>query len=75
MMLGGFVRMVGRMLRMAVGYVSVMTGLLMIPGFMMLGSFAVVFRRVVVMFGRLMVMLCTFVCRHLWNPPFQCRLF
>jgi uncharacterized membrane protein len=71
MMLGRFSRVVRRVLGMAVRYVSVMASLFMIPSFVMLGSLTMVFRRVLVMFGRLVVVVRTFVCRHLCFSPFK----
>lgn len=71
MMLGCFSRVVGSVLSVPMRYVRVMAGLLVIPAFVMLRSFTMVFRRVLVMFGRLVVVFRTFVCRHLWLPAFQ----
>jgi hypothetical protein len=65
MMLGRFSRVMERMLGMPVRYVGVMASLFVTPAFVMLRSFTMVFRRVLVMFGRLVVVFRTFVCRHL----------
>jgi len=70
-MLGRFSRVVQCMLGMAVRYVSVMASLLVIRAFVVLGSFTMAFRCVLVMFSRLVVVLCTFVCRHLCFPPLK----
>jgi hypothetical protein len=66
MMLGSFSRVMGSVLSVAMRYVSVVTRLLMIPTLMMLGSFTMVFRCVLVMFSRLVMMLCTFVCHFVY---------
>jgi len=54
-----FGRMVRRVLMMPVGSVRVMRGGLMVACLMMLGCFAVVAGRMLVVFGRLAVMLCS----------------
>lgn len=64
MMLGRFGSVMGRMQGVPVRDVSVMAGLLVISPFVMLGSFTMVFRRVLMMFGRLVVVFRTFVFRH-----------
>jgi hypothetical protein len=66
MMLGRFGGVVGSVLSVPVRYMSVVTGLLVIPALMMLGSFTMVFRCVLVMFSRLVMMLCTFVCHFIY---------
>jgi hypothetical protein len=62
MMLGRFGRVVGSVLSVPMGDVGVVTGLLVISTLVMLGSFTMVFCCVLVMFGRLVMMLCAFVC-------------
>jgi hypothetical protein len=62
MMFGRFSRVVGSVLSVPVRYVSVVTGLLVISALVVLGSFTMVFRRVLVMFSRLVMVLCSFVC-------------
>jgi len=54
-----FGRMVRRVLMMPVGSVRVMCSGLMVTCLMMLGCFAVVAGRMLVVFGRLAVMLCS----------------
>jgi hypothetical protein len=62
MMLGGFGGVVVRMFRVSMRNVGVMASLLVIPGFVMLGRFTMMFSRVLVMLGCLVVVLSTFVC-------------
>ncbi len=68
MMLGRFSGVVGRMLSVPMCYVGVVTALLVISAFVMLGRFKMVFRRVLVVFRRLAVMVCAFVCSHIGKP-------
>jgi hypothetical protein len=70
MVLGRFSSVVSRMLSVPMCYVGVMASLLVISTFVMLGSFKMVFRRVPVMFSRLAVVICAFVCRH-FGSTFQ----
>jgi hypothetical protein len=62
MMLGSFSRVVGSVLSVPMCYVGMVAGLLVISTLVMLGSFTMVFRCVLVMFGRLFVVICAFVC-------------
>jgi hypothetical protein len=62
MMLGRFGRVVGSVLGVPMRYVSVVTGLLVIPALMMLGSFTMVFRCV----------LRTFVCHFVYLSMSSC---
>jgi len=66
MMLGSLSSVVSRMLSVPMRYVGVMASLLVIPGFVMLASFKMVFRRVLVMFSRLAMVICAFVFGHFW---------
>jgi hypothetical protein len=52
----------------AIRAVGVMGGLFVIAGFMMLGSFAMVLRGMLVMFGRLVVVLDACVVAHISSP-------
>jgi hypothetical protein len=61
MMLGRFSRVMGSVLSVPMRHVSVMTGLLVISTLVVLGSFTMVFRCVLVMFSRLVMMPCSFV--------------
>ena len=72
MVLGGFSRVMIRMLIMPMRHVSVMAGLLVVAAFVMLGSFFMVFRCVLVMFRRFSVVICAFV-GHL-GLPFNDRM-
>jgi hypothetical protein len=56
MMLGGFSRMVGGVVSVPTRYMSVMTSFFVISGFVMRGSFTMVFRSVLVMFRRFCMM-------------------
>jgi hypothetical protein len=56
---------------MAVRAVRVMRGLLVIPGFVMLGSFAMMLRRMFVVLGRLVMMLDACVVAHICSPGFD----
>jgi len=60
-MLGRFTAVVGSMLAMSMRHVSVMTCLLVISTLVMLGGFPMVFRRVLVVFCCLLVMLRAFM--------------
>jgi hypothetical protein len=60
----GFGVMLFGMAGMAVGGVGVVRRLIVIAGFMMLGGFAVMLRRVLVMFGGLVMMLDACVVAH-----------
>jgi hypothetical protein len=60
----GFGVMLFGMAGMAVGGVGVVGRLIVIAGFMMLGGFAVMLRRVLVMFGGLVMMLDACVVAH-----------
>jgi hypothetical protein len=71
MMLARFSRVVGRIVSMPVRDVSVMPSLFVIPAFVVLGRFTMVFRRMLVMFRRLIVVLRAFVYRHLCLSAFQ----
>jgi hypothetical protein len=66
MMLRRFSGVVASVLRVTMRYVSVVTGLLVISTLMMLGSFTMVLRCVIVMFGCLVMMLCTLVCHFIY---------
>jgi hypothetical protein len=57
--LGSFRRVVRGMMQVTLRRVRVMSGLLMVPGFVVRSGFAMVPRRVVMMFCRLAVMLCS----------------
>jgi hypothetical protein len=61
--LGGFTRMVRRVVVMSVGYMGVMRCLLVIAAFVMLGSFPVMTGGLLMMISGLRVMLCCFF-RH-----------
>jgi hypothetical protein len=61
MMLGRFSRVVGSVLSVPMRYVGVVTGLLVISTLVVLGSFTMVFRCMLVMFSRLVVVICAFV--------------
>lgn len=52
----------------AMGAVGVMGRLFVIAGFMMLGSFAVMLRGMLVVFGRLVMMLDACVVAHVSSP-------
>ena len=67
MVLGGFRRVVIRMLVMPMRQVSVMASLLVVAAFVMLGCFFMVFRCVLVMLRRFFVVICAFV-NHLGLP-------
>ena len=67
MMLGRFSRVVGSVLSVPMRYVGVVTGLLVISTLVMFGRFTMVFRCVLVMFSRLVVVICAFVC-HFGYP-------
>ena len=56
MRLGGFGAVVGRMLKVAVSSVRVVRSLLMVAGFVVAGSFAMVASCLLVVFGCLVVM-------------------
>ena len=58
MMLGRFSRVMGSVLSVPMRHVSVMTGLLVISTLVVLGSFTMVFRCVLVVFRRRKVVLC-----------------
>ena len=60
-MLGGFSRMVGGVVSVPTRYMSVMTSFFVISGFVMRGSFTMVFRSVLVMLRRFQMMLNAFV--------------
>jgi hypothetical protein len=60
----GFGVMLFGMAGMAVGGVGVMRGLFVIAGFMMLGGFAVMLRRVLVVLGGLVMVLDACVVAH-----------
>jgi hypothetical protein len=60
----GFGVMFFGMAGVAVGGVGVMRGLFVIAGFMMLGGFAVMLRRVLVVFGGLVMVLDACVVAH-----------
>jgi hypothetical protein len=62
MVLAGFFSMVGGVHRMSVGDVGVVAGLFVVAGFVVLGRFAMMCRRVFMMFGGLMMMICSVVC-------------
>ena len=53
---------------MAMGAVGVMRRLFVVAGFMVLGSFAMVLRGMLVMFGRLVMMLDACVVGHVSSP-------
>ena len=58
----------------AVGAVGMMRGLLMIAGFVMFGGFAVMLRRVLMMFGGLVVvMFGVCVVGHVNSPGYWCE--
>jgi hypothetical protein len=63
-MTAGFDMMVFGMAGMAMGAVGVMRRLFVIAGFMMLGGFAVMLRRMFVVFGGLVMMLDACVFAH-----------
>jgi hypothetical protein len=46
-----------------------MAGGLMVARLIVLGRFPMMFRGALVMVGRVLVMLCAFMCRHLLGPP------
>jgi len=62
MMLGGLCRVMGSVLSVSMRYVGIMAGFLVISTFVVLGSFTVVFRCVLVVFRRREVVLCAFMC-------------
>jgi hypothetical protein len=62
MVLGRFTGMVGRMEPVPVSDMGVVRGFLVIAGFMVFGSFAMMSCRVFVVFCRLLVVLCA--CMH-----------
>jgi hypothetical protein len=66
MMLGRFGRVVGSVLSVPMRYVSVVTCLLVISTLVVLGSFTMVFRCVLMVFSRLVMMLRTFVCHFVY---------
>ena len=66
-LLGGLPGVVLGMLVVSMRGVRVMRSLLVVAGFMMLGGFFVVTRRVLMMLGGRMVMVCGFL-RHLCSP-------
>jgi hypothetical protein len=68
---GGFFGVVLRVQMMTLRHVGVMPALLVIAGFVSLGRFLVMPRRVFVVFSGPLVMLSAFVCRHLRLSPFQ----
>ncbi len=72
-MTAGLDMMMLGMAGMTVGAVGVMRGLFVIAGFMMLGSFTVVLRRVLVMFGGLVMVLDACVVTHVALPVRQCE--
>jgi hypothetical protein len=59
--LGGFMPMMGRMQSMSVGHVSVMSSLLVIAGFIMLGRLAMMVGGALVVFRGGLVVLATLV--------------
>jgi hypothetical protein len=61
MMLGRFSRVVGSVLSVPMRYLGVVAGLLVISTLVVLGSFTMVSRCVLVMFCRLVVVICAFV--------------
>ena len=68
MLLGSLTRVVGRLQSVPMRNLGMMASLLVISRFVMLGSFTMVFGRVLVMLGRFVVVFSAFVCRHLWLP-------
>jgi hypothetical protein len=62
MMLGGFSRVMRRVLGMPMGNMGMMASLLVIPGFVVLAGFTMMFRGVLVMLGRFLVVLDAFMC-------------
>ena len=58
MMLSGLCRVMGSVLSVSMRYVGMMAGFLVISTFVVLGSFTMVFRCVLVVFRRRKVVLC-----------------
>jgi hypothetical protein len=72
-MTAGLDVMVFGMAGMAMGAVSVVRRLFVIAGLMVLGRFAVMLRRMFVVFGGLVMMLDAFVVAHIFSPGSCCE--
>lgn len=69
MVFGGFFRMLGCIQMVSMGYVSVMSRRFVLALFVMPGRFLVMMRRPFVMFGSLLMVLRTFMFRHMFVLP------
>ena len=72
-MTAGLDMMVFGMAGMAMGAVGVVRRLVVIAGLVVLGRFAVMLRRVFVVFGGLVMMLDAFVVAHIFSPGSSCE--
>jgi len=67
----GFFGMMGSVNSMSMSDVGMMSGFFVIARLVVVGGFAVMFRRVFMMFRGLVVMLCSLMS-HSMVPPFAC---